>query len=249
MDSDCNVRPFFPTHALAMKKASIGLAPEGIPYICLAAFTTLLFGVLEWCIPALILLLVTAFCLHFFRDPERVVPAAPGLAVSPADGKVIRIAPRPDPLTGEEKTCISVFMNVFNVHVNRTPVAGRVTGITYWPGTFLNASLDKASENNERCALGIEDMDGASWTVVQIAGLIARRIVCRTEEGDRLERGERFGLIKFGSRVDLYLPSGYDVKIKIGDITLAGMTVLAAKGDLKTGPKPEESRKKRFRRS
>jgi len=214
-----------------MRTPALGLALEGLPITLLVAFATLVAALLGLKWPALIGLGATAFCLHFFRDPERVTPLEPGLAVSPADGKIIQVGPAPDPLDGELRTRICVFMNVFSVHVNRAPVAGQVTSISYHPGLFFNASLDKASADNERLALRILDPEGQPWTAIQIAGLIARRIVCRAEVGDTLERGQRFGLIKFGSRVDLYLPEGYAPAVKTGDSVFAGQTVLARKTD------------------
>lgn len=216
-----------------MRKATPGITPEGIPSIGLTSLAAIVFGLVECWPLALLFLLLTAFSLHFFRDPERVVPRGPGLAVSPADGKVIRIEQRADPFSGEQRQCISIFMNVFNVHVNRSPVAGTVRALDYHPGLFLNAALDKASRDNERLAYSLEDADGASWTMVQISGLVARRIVCRVEEGGELERGERFGMIKFGSRVDLYLPEGWSPAVEIGDSAAAGQTMLAEKGDKK----------------
>lgn len=210
-----------------MHKPSIGLAPEGAPFLGLLAVTALCFAALDWEVATLAVVILLWFAGHFFRDPERVVPQDEGLAVSPADGKIIRIAERDDPFTGETRMCVSIFMNVFNVHVNRSPVAGEVTGIRYFPGAFVNASWDKASTDNERCAWQVRDADGASWTFVQIAGLVARRIVARAEQGDALERGERFGLIRFGSRVDLYLPRGYDPAVGIGEAVFAGQSVVA----------------------
>ena len=213
-----------------MRTPSPGIAPEGLPVIGLAAFATLTTALLGWGLPAVLLLAFTAFSLFFFRDPVRVPPIpAPGkaVAVSPADGRIVSVGPAPDPFTGESRTRVCVFMNVFNVHVNRVPVAATVRAISYHPGKFINASFDKASEHNERCALALRDEAGRDWTVVQIAGLIARRIVCRAEPGDALELGGRFGLIMFGSRVDVYLPDDYVSKLRIGDKVLAGMTVLA----------------------
>ena len=216
-----------------MRKPSLGLAPEGASVIGLMTVTTLSFACLDWWPPALIALVLLWFAVHFFRDPERVVPQAAGLAVSPADGRIIRIADRDDPFTGEKRICVSVFMNVFNVHVNRSPVAGEVTDVAYTPGAFVNASWDKASTDNERCAWQVRDADGATWTFVQIAGLVARRIVARAEAGDALARGERFGLIRFGSRVDLYLPEGYDPAVGIGQAVFAGQTVIARRSSAK----------------
>jgi phosphatidylserine decarboxylase len=212
-----------------MHKPSIGLSLEGLPFVFLTAVATLTFAVLDCWFMATLLLVVLFLVLNFFRDPERVVPQEPGVAVSPADGKVIKVQTMRDPLTGEDRTAVCVFMNVFNVHVNRMPVAGRVARISYFGGKFINASFDKASEDNERNAVLVEDAEGKTWTMVQIAGLIARRIICWAEEGDSLARGQRFGLIKFGSRVDLYLPSDYESVVRIGEKVFAGQTVLARK--------------------
>ena len=212
-----------------MRPATSGLAPEGYPVIFLTALATLTFAMLHCVIAAVICLLACWFSFHFFRDPERVVPDDADVAVSPADGRVVSIEQRVDPLSGERRTCICIFMNVFNVHVNRMPVTGVVEKILYIPGKYFNASLDKASVHNERCNYMVRDTEGNSWTFVQIAGLIARRIVCRVEPGDSLGRGERFGMIRFGSRVDLYLPSGYIPKVSIGKTVLAGQTIVAGK--------------------
>jgi len=147
--------------------------------------------------------------------------------VAPADGKVIKVCPAVDPLSGESRTVVCIFMNVFNVHVNRACVEGTVSAMRYWEGKFINASFDKASEDNERLAVQLTDADGATWTMVQIAGLIARRIIPWAEAGDRLVRGQRYGMIKFGSRVDVYLPAGFEPAVAVGDRTAAGQTVLA----------------------
>lgn len=210
-----------------MRTPSLGLTPEGGPIIGLLTVSSLVFACLDWWPPALLTLLLLWLAVHFFRDPERVVPLGDDLAVSPADGKVIRIEERADPFSGETRVCVSVFMNLFSVHINRSPVAGRVTDIAYTPGKFFNAAWDKASADNERCAWQIRDAGGAAWTCVQIAGLVARRIVPWAEAGDEVTRGERFGLIRFGSRVDLYLPEGYDPAVNIGQTILAGQTVIA----------------------
>lgn len=212
-----------------MRKPSPGITPEGLPSIGLSAFAAFIFALLDCPFLAIVFLLLLFFCCNFFRDPERVVPNAEGLAVSPADGKVIKIGTMPDPFTGEERQCICVFMNVFNVHVNRSPIKSEIKGITYHPGLFINASFDKASKDNERCSYSLQDGDGYLWSMVQIAGLVARRIVCRVDVGDTLERGERFGMIKFGSRVDIYLPSEYTPAVFTGEKVLAGQTVLAKK--------------------
>jgi phosphatidylserine decarboxylase len=212
-----------------MRKPSVGIAAEGYPSILLSAFASLIFAIMGCWPMAFLWLLFTFFAGHFFRDPERVVPSAPGLAVSPADGKVIRIETRPDPINGQERVCISIFMNVFNVHVNRMPVAGTIRAVVYRPGSFVNAALDKASRDNEQCCYHIQDEEGNYWQMTQIAGLVARRIVCRVDEGDTLVRGERYGMIKFGSRVDLYIPDGYKPGVKIGEAVMAGSSVLARK--------------------
>ncbi len=173
----------------------------------------------------------TVWCYYFFRDPKRAVPQAEGLLVSPADGVVSlieRAVPPPELGLGPEALIrVSVFMNVFNCHVNRAPIAGRVAAIAYRPGKFFNASLDKASADNERNSLCLELPDGRKIAVVQIAGLVARRIVCLTAEGSALRTGERFGLIRFGSRVDTYLPEGVVPQVAVGQSTIAGETVIA----------------------
>lgn len=173
-----------------------------------------------------LLLLVTWVAAHFFRDPERVVPNEQGIAVSPADGKIVKIRQERDPFSGQSRTCISVFMNLFNVHVNRMPVAGKISAISFYPGKFFNASLDKASEYNERCAYSINAPEG-NFVMVQIAGLVAQRIVCRVDETDELKRGERVGMIKFGSRVDLYLPENFRPSVAVGEKVFAGQTIIA----------------------
>ncbi len=211
-----------------MRKASMGITPEGWPCIILCAVTALIFALFCWPM-AVIFVVLTWFSAHFFRDPERVVPQEDDVAVSPADGKVIRIDRRQDPITGEDVQCICIFMNVFSVHVNRSPVRGQVTAIQYHAGKFFNAAWDKAATDNERCAYALRDADGQPWTMVQIAGLIARRIVCRAEIGDDLSRGERFGMIRFGSRVDLYIPEGYVPAVTVGEQVFAGQSIVARK--------------------
>jgi len=210
-----------------MRKRNLGLCPEGGSAIFLCTVCTLVFAVMEWEILAVVFLLLLVFSLNFFRDPERVIPDKKAIAVSPADGKVVRVGTDIDPVSKEERTVICVFMNVFDVHVNRSPVAGTVQGFEYVPGKFINASVDKASKDNERCAMQIKDEAGDFWTVVQIAGLVARRIVVWTDRNDMLSRGERFGMIKFGSRLDLYLPPGYVPIVDLGAKVLAGQSVLA----------------------
>ncbi len=180
---------------------------------------------------------LTIWCVWFFRDPRRRIPASPAdrtSVISPADGVVCMVQAAVPPAElglGEEDarglTRVSVFMNVFNVHVNRAPVPGVVEKTAYHPGKFFNASMDKASEHNERMSLLLRMADGRAIVCVQIAGLIARRIVCRVKEGARLGVGERYGLIRFGSRVDVYLPRGVEPRVKVGDPSVAGETVLA----------------------
>jgi len=212
-----------------MRIPCVGITPEGWPFIGLCAFSSGIFALIGCWPVACAFLVLTWFSAYFFRDPERVTPSAPGLAVSPADGKIVGIGLHADPFTGEERTRISIFMNVFSVHVNRSPVEAEVEAIQYYPGKFLNASLDKASTDNERCAYLLRDADGEAWAMIQIAGLIARRIVCRTDEGDRLERGQRYGLIRFGSRVDLFIPAGYTPVCRVGDQVFAAQSVVARK--------------------
>lgn len=210
-----------------MKSPSYGFSREGVPFAVLCALLTLSLAFLGCATGTAVMFVLTFFVVHFFRDPERVAPKGPGMAISPADGKVCKVGMAVDPITGKERKVVCVFMNVFSVHVNRSPVDGEVEVIKYFPGKFFNASLDKASEDNERLALSIRGAEGGDWTVVQIAGLIARRIVCWAEEGDQLVRGQRFGLIKFGSRVDLYMPDAYEVSVHVGEQVFAGQTVLA----------------------
>ncbi|MDP4595175.1 MAG: phosphatidylserine decarboxylase [Beijerinckiaceae bacterium] len=175
-------------------------------------------------------LILTAWCAYFFRDPERVVPLAPDLVVSPADGVISSIeqfVPPPELGLGDKPTLrISVFMSVFDCHVNRMPVPGKISRIAYTPGLFLNADLDKASEDNERNGLVIDSPAGPIG-VVQIAGLIARRIVCFVREGDELTTGDRIGMIRFGSRVDVYLPAGAVPQVDLKSKAIAGETILA----------------------
>ena len=176
-------------------------------------------------------LIATAWCVYFFRDPTRMTPVRPGLVVSPADGRVQWVGaakPPPDLQLGEAPLMrISIFLNVFDVHINRIPADGTVAALHYHAGKFLNASLDKASEENERQSVKIELSDGRSLGVVQIAGLVARRILCDLEAGQAVRAGERFGLIRFGSRTDLYLPEGVAPLVAVGQRAVGGETVLA----------------------
>ncbi len=204
--------------------------PEGRKFVAIfAAITIVLFFLWEplgW-----IGVILTIWCYYFFRDPKRTTPVREGLLISPADGiiSLIEKAVPPAELGMEDHalTRVSVFMNVFDCHVNRAPIAGRVTAVAYRPGKFLNASLDKASDDNERNSLCIALPDGRRIAVVQIAGLVARRIVCWTRPEQHLLTGERFGLIRFGSRVDVYLPDGVEPMVAVGQGMIAGETVLA----------------------
>ncbi len=175
--------------------------------------------------------LLTLWCIWFFRDPERVTPTRAGLIVSPADGVVQRIDRSPPPaeldMSPEPRWRVAVFMNALNVHVNRAPAAGVVSRIAYRPGKFIDASLDKASEDNERLAIRIVLGDGRDLACIQIAGLIARRILCETTEGQTLAAGQRYGMIRFGSRLDVYLPEGVEPLVVEGQTAIAGETVLA----------------------
>ncbi len=207
--------------------------PEGWKFVSIfAVVTALLFWL--WQPLGWVGLGLTVWCYYFFRDPKRAVPQNLGLLVSPADGVVSLIERAVPPaelgLGPEALVRVSVFMNVFNCHVNRAPIAGKVAAVAYRPGKFFNASLDKASEDNERNALAIEMADGRKIAVVQIAGLVARRIMCWTKPGDSLRTGERFGLIRFGSRLDVYLPEGMEPQVGLGQITVGGETVIALVG-------------------
>ena len=198
------------------------VAREGGPFILIAAgISAALFWV--WAPLGWVSLLLPAFVVNFFRTPPRVVPAnPPGRVVSPADGKIVVAGP--DPVSGRVR--VSIFMNVFNVHLNRIPVDGTVTGVTYFPGAFLNASFDKASEQNERNRVEIRTKSGGQVIMVQVAGLIARRILCYAEAGDAFSAGTIFGLIRFGSRVDLDLPVGTTLSVRLGETVKGGETIL-----------------------
>lgn len=203
---------------------------EGRPFIAIFLVTTLLLWWL-WTPLVVLGLVLTCWCIYFFRDPERVTPTRKGLVISPADGVVqmIEEAVPPSELDMGETplTRVSVFMNVFNVHVNRIPTDGKITRLAYRPGKFVNASLDKASIDNERQAVRMETEDGQEIAFVQIAGLVARRILCSLANDQSVRAGERFGMIRFGSRVDVFLPEGVTPMVCVGQTTIAGETVLA----------------------
>jgi phosphatidylserine decarboxylase len=204
---------------------------EGWRFVAIAAVVTVLLYWLDLDILALLALVLTLWCAYFFRDPERVTPLKAGLVISPADGRISAIetvVPPPElDLPREPVTRISVFMNVFDVHINRSPVDARIAHIAYVPGAFLSADLDKASEENERQAFTLELADGRKLGVVQIAGLVARRIIRFVDSGDWVQTGQRIGLIRFGSRVDVYLPAGAFALVSVGQRAIAGETVFA----------------------
>ncbi|MGK2286217.1 phosphatidylserine decarboxylase [Pedomonas sp. V897] len=208
--------------------------PEGRKFAAIAAAITLLFFLFGWTVLGWIGVVLTLWVLAFFRDPARVTPTGEDLIISPADGVVCMIAKVAPPaemgLGSEERTRVSIFMNVFNVHINRTPVSGTVERIVYVPGKFINAELDKASEDNERQMFVIRTDEGVRIGMTQIAGLVARRIVRFVKEEDRVAAGERIGLIRFGSRVDVYLPEGVGPQVAVGQTMVAGETVLARMG-------------------
>jgi phosphatidylserine decarboxylase len=207
------------------------LAKAGYPFIFAGAFTTLVFALLGLVALSLIGLVATFFICYFFRDPDRVIPNQAGCVVSPADGKIISTGLIDNsPFFDGTRMKISIFMSIFNVHVNRIPYEGRIKAVQYYPGKFFSANLDKASAHNEHNAVFIETEDGKNICTVQVAGLIARRIICNVQTGDRVNRGQRFGLICFGSRLDVYLPPGIHLKAAVGDKVKAGSSVL---GDLR----------------
>ncbi|QWD95285.1 phosphatidylserine decarboxylase [Polynucleobacter sp. MG-Unter2-18] len=202
------------------------IAKEGWPYLALVGAVTLLvhyLGGIAWSWP---LWIIFIFVLQFFRDPQRIAALGRDLVLSPADGRIVVVEKANDPYAGRQALKISVFMNVFNVHSNRSAVNGSVKEIQYFPGKFVNADLDKASTENERNAVVI-DANGQIVTLVQVAGLIARRILCYIHVGDRLKAGERYGFIRFGSRVDVYLPLTAEPLVSVGDKVFATNTALA----------------------
>lgn len=206
----------------------IPLAREGYPFILLSLIPFVFAFFLGLKPPAVFFFALSLFVIWFFRDPERIAPEEEGSIVSPADGRVIKVERgREERLLKEDTIKISIFMSLFNVHVNRAPYGGRVGRIVYNPGRFISANRDKASLENEQNSIEIVPEGGRSFVVNQIAGLIARRIVCRVTEGMRVERGERIGMIRFGSRLDVYLPLGSRVKVKVGDRVKAGSSVIA----------------------
>ena len=217
---------------------------DGYKFIAMAGAAAIAFWVIEWPGVALLAVLLTAWIVYFFRDPDRVAPLRDGLIVSAADGEITaieKVKPALELGLGEtERVRISTFLSVFDVHVNRAPIAGRITRSVYVPGAFLNAALDKASDDNERRALVIGTPQGVEIGVVQIAGMIARRIVTFATEGETVGVGQRIGLIRFGSRVDIYLPAGKTALVAVGQRAIGGETVFA---DLKSDEPPREARR------
>ncbi len=205
---------------------------EGHKYIGIFAAITLIFLWIGLDFFFTVGLILTLWCAYFFRDPDRVTPQKEGLIIAPADGVVqsvkLSVPPAELDMGEEECTRVSIFMNVFNVHVNRVPADGKIIRQAYTHGKYLNASLEKASEDNERHAILMETTSGNNLAFVQIAGLVARRILCWAEDGKEMNAGERFGLIRFGSRVDLYLPKGTNSLVAVGQNAIAGETVIAS---------------------
>ncbi|MCP3926840.1 MAG: phosphatidylserine decarboxylase family protein [Desulfobacterales bacterium] len=208
-------------------KSAFPIEKAGFPFIFMAGFSTAIFALIGVKSLSIIGLFLTLFICFFFRDPDRVIPEKENAVVSPADGKVIFIDHVEDnSFLDEDCLKISIFMSVFNVHVNRVPFSGIVRKIKYSPGKFINASYDKASRDNEHNAVVVETEGGIKYCMVQIAGLIARRIICKIQEEENIVKGSRFGLICFGSRLDVYLPPNTDINISIGEKVSAGTSIL-----------------------
>lgn len=217
----------------SVRNMLVPIRREGLPFIAIFLFIALFFGWF-WQPILWIGLILTAWCVYFFRDPPRVTPLDPDVVVSPADGRVsavaIGVAPKELGLGEQSRRRVSIFMSVFDCHVNRAPLPGTVKSIVYTPGKFLNAELDKASESNERNGVVLDTAHGPVG-VVQIAGLVARRIACFIAEGEQLAAGQRIGLIRFGSRLDVYLPLASNVLVSEGQRAIAGETVIARFGE------------------
>lgn len=213
-----------------MKTVLVPINKAGWPFIALFAVIAIALGYyaepLGW-----IGVVLTLWCAYFFRDPDRVTPTRPDLVIAPADGRVCLVDEAVPPaeleMGDEARPRVCIFMNVFNVHVNRAPMDGTIKKIGYRPGKFFNAELDKASEFNERMSLSMDTTSGHTIAFVQIAGLVARRILCQVKEGEKMQAGQRFGLIRFGSRVDVYLPKDAKSMLSVGQLTTAGETVVA----------------------
>jgi phosphatidylserine decarboxylase len=229
MSTEPNKNPL--AHLVALARDTIPpMHPAGKPFVIVAAVATLLLRRL-WRPAGALGAVLTAWCAWFFREPARATPTREGLAVAPADGTVSHVeaaVPPPELNLGDEPmTRISAFLTIFDVHVQRAPIDGEVGTLVYRPGKFLSADLDKASEENERNSMVIRGEDGTRVAVVQIAGLVARRIVCEVAEGDLVRVGNTYGLIRFGSRVDLYVPAGSRILVEPGQRTIGGETALA----------------------
>ena len=208
-------------------RVAFPVARAGYPIIGIAAFITAVFALLSLTLPALLGVAATLFICYFFRDPDRVIPEQADAVVSPADGKVIKIEKVQGSRFYEGPSLkISIFMSIFNVHVNRIPYEGTVKKISYYPGKFFSANLDKASRDNEHNAVFLETGEGQKICFVQIAGLVARRIICNIQENDQVHRGRRFGMICFGSRLDVYLPPETKLSVNVGERVKAGQTIL-----------------------
>lgn len=203
------------------------IAREGWPFLAIVAVLALALQSFGLTFLSVLAWILFVFVLQFFRDPPRYIPAQKNAVVSPADGRIVAVERVEDPYAQREALKISVFMNVFNVHSNRIPIGGEIKSVDYFPGLFVNADLDKASTQNERNAIVIHTESGATVTAVQVAGLIARRILCYVKPNESVEKGQRYGFIRFGSRVDVYLPTDSVPKVAIGDKVSASSTVLA----------------------
>ena len=214
----------------SIKSVFVPIHREGYQFIAIFAVVTSLL-MWAWAPLGLVGFVLTVWCVYFFRDPDRTTPVREGLVISPADGLVVSIWPAPPPpeleMGTDPRMRIAIFMNVFDCHVNRSPCEGTITKKVYSPGLFLNATLDKASEDNERMALRMSTVTGKDVAFVQIAGLVARRIVCKVKLGEMLKTGERIGIIRFGSRVDVYLDAGMSPMVVVGQKAVAGETILA----------------------
>jgi phosphatidylserine decarboxylase len=210
-----------------MKEPQIPVAKEGYPFIIFSAFVTITAALLEYEFFAVIFLFLTGFVFYFFRDPERVVPDGEDVVVSPADGKIILVEKMfDDRFVNEHVYKVSIFMSIFDVHVNRLPFPGEVEKIQYKAGSFYAANTDQGGLSNEHCALILSTPKNFHYAVVQVAGLVARRIVCWVEKGDTVARGSRFGIIRFGSRVDIYLPQQMQLEVRSGQRVRAGETII-----------------------
>ncbi len=203
------------------------IAREGWPFVGVTLAAAIALSAMRLWLPAALAWLLVAFVVQFFRDPPRSIPTQSNAVLSPADGRVVSVGAERDPYLDREALKISVFMNVFNVHSNRAPVDCSVADLWYHHGSFINAALDKASRENERSAVHLRTAAGIDMTCVQVAGLLARRILCYVKPGDTLSRGQRYGFIRFGSRVDLYLPPVAMPKVAVGDSVYAAETIVA----------------------